>query len=68
MIYADRLSHYTPLASTKDQFVEDTNLCHYFYVASYTRGPYTLLYPRDFLAEGEIVLIDRAEDTDEQWL
>ncbi len=62
MLYAQRRSYYPPLASTKDQFLHQAGACRYFYVASYTRGPYELFYPRHFLTEGQIVVINRIEE------
>ncbi len=62
MLYAQRRSYYPPLASTKDQFLRQAGACRYFYVASYTRGPYELFYPLNFLTEGQIVIIDRADE------
>lgn len=64
MLYAQRRSYYPPLAATKDQFLRQAGACRYFYVASYTRGPYELFYPRHFLMEGQIVFTDRIEETE----
>lgn len=61
MLYADRPSYSPPQASTKDQFFERARSCRYAYVASYSRPPYPLFYPRDYLGEGKIVFTDRLE-------
>ncbi|MCR4297329.1 MAG: hypothetical protein NUV75_01050 [Gallionella sp.] len=60
MLYANIPSYSTPQASTKDQFFKAAKDCRYFYVASYTRPPYQLFYPSDYImGEGKIVFIDR---------
>ncbi len=62
MLYAKRRSYYPPMAAAKDRFLSEASACRYFYVASYTRGPYELFYPRNFLAEGQVILIDRMDE------
>jgi len=62
MLYADRASYATPRALTQDEFLVQASRCRFIYVASYTRVPYSVFYPREYLQTGRIVFTDRVED------
>lgn len=64
MLYANRPSYTPPLTSTKNQFLGEATRCHYFFVASYSRVPYQLFYPRNYLMdEGRVIFADRMQET-----
>ncbi len=61
MLYANRPSSLTPMARTRDEFLQQATRCRYIYIASYIHPPYLLFYPKEYLDEGRIVFSDHME-------